>query len=728
MVSFNTPIPKTDDPSYLTLPKGVDKGLANPSTMERPATPVMPAMPAAPAVPNMNVVNPVNNTYASIFDNLARGVEVGAQGAYGAITNRIQTEMRDTYRGLQENEFGVGPATEVAGARVPPTNARGDSDPISILAGGGGQGEGAPALTRPSRQGKGLPPGAQGIISKMANTQGLYESGQLSNSYYLGVMNAAQTQFLMNYPGFEKEIEAFSKELLGVQPPNALRASLMADYDMAHRSAGAARSDEYKEVVGYNKEGYLPPTMMRDWAEGKPGADIWNIRKIVGERQSRMRRFEAEKAERTNDVESKEVQTTRSFSNQARDTVTFLMNNDTFSPEAKAVIERWRGGEKISPEEQKMVGLTIINKMKEVDTALSALERGIDPFNGRSSLDANGGSPTTYLKPEQISAIKEQAKGPLKIFANLIGRGDWSLGGQFAELMKSTESQQMYEFQQKFPNLHNWAIMSKGINPAILGAVLGSLPGQRDILPGLVGDMQKWMKIDTLSQANPPAQADQLDKAMTAIQDPTSRAKLIRADIAQNSAILSGNGANADPEVIKGTAKSTYHSNNDLFRLVNPQDYINIYNQYTTPGITTEMKKQGQSDPAIFNNYQTWATNNFTTALAPSIRELQSSLKYIGEGRFRVEYNSDTHLFEYDVKKLNNFPAGNNIKNLVDQINVSLFSYTHILKEGNRDINGTVQNLFDSMGVKFGVKTRQSKEEDVINSGVTFGNPQGGRP
>src|SRR6185369_12343002 len=137
----------------------------------------------------------------------------------------------------------------------------------SILSGSGAGG----AFASTKSQGRGLPPGASGLISKMEGYNKLHQAGMMSNTYYLGVMNATMKTFKSSYPGFEKEVEDFTKEFLGVNPANALRQSLMNDADARAKALASAANSEVKEVMHYVDKGYLPPNFVEDYQKRTPG-------------------------------------------------------------------------------------------------------------------------------------------------------------------------------------------------------------------------------------------------------------------------------------------------------------------------------------------------------------------------------------------------------------------------------------------------------------------------
>lgn len=702
MAIFNPVIDKTGDPSYLSLSRETDKPLPNPVVEGRPAQPIMPAAPAPPATPVSGVERGVDRSYEAMFKSLAQGVNIAATGIDAGIKYKLENELRDRYRTIQDSEFGVGAATELAAARVPPTDVTGDStEPVSILAG--------PNL---KSQGKGLPAGAQGIVSKMQKFEDLHKSGQISQSYYLGVMNAEMSKFKANYPGYAPEVEEFTKNILGVNPANALRASLMADMDAKARAQAGSQNSELKEILTHAK--YLPPTAAQDYAGGK--VSIWDIRKIYSQRMGAEYNREQDRAIRTDDKEDKEFRSERYLKNATRDYVTTSMNNETMSAQIDPIIQKWKQpGYQPTPQEQEQVLLNLAQKEKEIDQGIDALAKGIDPITGESRLDANNGSPSTYLKQEQIEAIRKQAKAPLEIYKGFIGMKDYSLAGRWAEVTKGLEDKRMLDFQKDFPAIAKWGMVNKLAGPNMAPLILGP-SGDAGLLPPLVRDMQKFMHMDTVGNPDPPPQKLQLDKAQTHLQTPKEKAQFVKKDIDLNGSILSGE-AGADDQHIKQVAKSVYHPGNNIFSSISPNDYVDVYTKYTQPAVTAKIMDVTKSDPIVGARYLKWATDNFPVATQFELRTLAQNLKY--ESRISVEFDPQTNLLRLDTSSMTREQRRNagsyisSVEKNVQNINRNMNNLAGILEANKRDVPGTMQQIFSGMGVELNLGKEPAKKPEA---------------
>lgn len=94
-----------------------------------------------------------------------------------------------------------------------------------------------------------LPPQASKEMSQLQRLQQAYFAGNLSDSYYNAQLVSVAKQLRAQYPGYRNEVDAAISQITGVQPANALRASLMRDiqFNLSAQIASASNDDKWKE-------------------------------------------------------------------------------------------------------------------------------------------------------------------------------------------------------------------------------------------------------------------------------------------------------------------------------------------------------------------------------------------------------------------------------------------------------------------------------------------------
>lgn len=91
-----------------------------------------------------------------------------------------------------------------------------------------------------------LPPQAAKEVSQLQRFQQAYYSGDLSDSYYNAQLLSVAKKLRFQYPGYRDEVDHAISQITGVQPANALRASLMRDVQYNLNAQLANASDEKK--------------------------------------------------------------------------------------------------------------------------------------------------------------------------------------------------------------------------------------------------------------------------------------------------------------------------------------------------------------------------------------------------------------------------------------------------------------------------------------------------
>lgn len=96
---------------------------------------------------------------------------------------------------------------------------------------------------------KPLPPQASREISQLQRLQQAYYAGNLSDSYYNAQLVSVSKQLRAQYPGYRDEVDAAVSQITGIQPANALRASLMRDIqaNLSAQLANASSDDKWRD-------------------------------------------------------------------------------------------------------------------------------------------------------------------------------------------------------------------------------------------------------------------------------------------------------------------------------------------------------------------------------------------------------------------------------------------------------------------------------------------------
>lgn len=713
-MAIYTPIAPTNDPDYLRYSRGVDKGLPEAATAVRPTPAVMPGAPAEPVRPQLVTANRyVDQTYETAFKGLASGLGLGATAFDAALQNKIEDDVRNTYRGVQNKEFGVGEATALGGGRVPPNSATGssgnvsydeDGNPISVLPAAG---------TGSKLQGKGLPPGATGITNQMDTYEALYKQGKVSESYYNAVINSEMAKLQSRYPvGYEGIIEDLTQKYTGMRPPNALVRSLRADEDAKARANAAGQSKELKEIIDAQNKGFIWPTASRDYLSGT--LSINDARVHIANREGAYN--ESQRTHNQTEWNQKDLETNMSnnFAQNVRNFTVQQMNNHTFTPEAQGVLQSWRAGVTPTTPQMQILQNEMANLEKGINDGISQMVNGYNPWTNKQDLAPGGHSPGSVLDNTKIASIVANATLPWSNYKKAIGIGDFSLAGGIAEQTKLLEDSRTRDFYTQFPGGLNAAIITKKLGPNALNLLYTVNPTE---MPPMLKGLWQFFKGDTLTKPAPAPQSEDLKKAANYLDTPKEKEQFVKQDVNYNTDILSGR-VQADPQHIAAVAATVYHENNDIFGVVAPKNAANLYYQYTSSSVLKQMMKlrdEGGSEGMVaWNKFQLWSADKVPVAIKDDMLNLQRL--YQADGRFAVGYDEKEHKLVYvpnePTNKLQarNAPINTEAEKIITRVNANLDNLVNISEAGKRDTNLTLDTTFKALGIDLGPQNQRATQ------------------
>lgn len=708
-----TPIAPTNDPDYLRYSRGVDKGLPEAVTPVRPTPAVMPGAPAEPVRPTLVTANRyVDQTYETAFKGLASGLGLGATAIDAAMQNKIEDDVRNTYRGVQNSEFGVGEATSLGGQRVPPNQATGssgnvaydeDGNPISVL----------PAAGAGKSQGKGLPPGATGITNQMDKYNALYKQGQVSESYYNSVINSEMAKLQSRYPvGYEGIIEDLTAKYTGMRPPNALVRSLRADEDARARAAAAGQSKELKEIIDAQNKGFIWPTASRDYQAGT--LSISDARVHIANREGSYNESQRNHNQKENNQKDLETNMSNNFAQNVRDFTVQQMNNHTFTPEAQGILQSWRAGVTPTPPQMQLLQTEMAKLEKGINDGVSQMVNGFNPWTGKQDLAPGGHSPGSVLDNTKIASIVANATLPWNNYKKAIGIGDFSLAGGIAAQTTLMEDSRTRDFLKDFPGALEGTIITKKLGPNALNLLYTVRPAE---MPPMLNGLWQFYKGSTLTAPTTNPQSEDLKKASNHLNSPREKEQFFKQDVDYNTSVLSGT-AKADPQMVAQTASTVFHENNNIFDIVAPKNAANLYYQYTSPSVLKQMMKlrdEGGSDGMVaWNRFQMWSASYVPVAIKTDMQDLQRL--YQADGRFSVGYNDNEHKLVYvpnaPTSKIQarNAPTNTEAETIIFRVNANLDNLVNISEAGKRDTNLTLDTVFKNLGIDLGPQNQKGTQ------------------
>ena len=143
----------------------------------------------------------------------------------------------------------------------------------------------APARASVVNSGGEVPTGAEKSLSDLQRVSVAYSQGRIPESYYRSVLMSRVKDLRARYPGYREQVDTAVRSITGERPANALRTSIMQEYDEMTRTANS-NATKNLNFIRQNMD-YLTPEEIEYVSKSGDNPDLANelIRRI-GIRQS----------------------------------------------------------------------------------------------------------------------------------------------------------------------------------------------------------------------------------------------------------------------------------------------------------------------------------------------------------------------------------------------------------------------------------------------------------
>lgn len=209
--NFNTPVDKTNDPSYLGYSRGTDNASLQPLAG-------VPSLETKYVQPDYKA----NTTFGKLFEGLGQLGTDAVKFSDDIIKNNITKDISKGVSAIRDS-FGVAAAAENSDLARSVGQAGADGTPTNISPQGGG----GPLI--PQDQNQPLP--LQRLGTRLEGLKEQYSQGNLSDSAYYAKQEAFVREVKARYPGYEDQVDKITESKLGVNPANATRKAIQNDVE-----------------------------------------------------------------------------------------------------------------------------------------------------------------------------------------------------------------------------------------------------------------------------------------------------------------------------------------------------------------------------------------------------------------------------------------------------------------------------------------------------------------
>ncbi len=572
-----------------------------------------------------------------------------------------------------------------------------------------------------------LPPELQQSQDWLARLQQAWAAGTISETYYWNRLDVETRRIINQYPRYRSQIDQMVSSITGRIPANALRDSLMQEWDQA-ANAATANQTRFQTFVTQNLND-LPPDYFEKLESGTPYSETY-IYDFVRNRQYQRQqsadtraRVETETAlgnNASNIAQRGATAEAQTLVGNIINTTLVSATGDTMSS-INSVISRLSNGSAVPQEE------------------LTALTDGFRTLRGQviASIDAmfdqplSEGSTDTYRTiindPAKVEAIKEQALSQLAVIEQALFNKDYGLlhaNANAAAAMQDATARQILEDHPIIRVIQGIAGISGG-NEFISELMLNN-PDFKNQVQAAVG------QVATLRMFLPQAHQDAIEalgpefKEMfnDGVRDPEVYAGTI------NNAIKALADPRATPDMVHNVARVLYGElNRNFLDAFDQEDRMKIFATLTSREITTKLAELRTTDPQTWDNYRRWSAQSFMALFQEEVGNVN-----IANGEsVAVEITFDGTQFHVQPKDMPaNSPARiintweylqeeqiRMAQEAVREINIGLMSLAEILQHDNANVGEALSFIMQGMGFDPSIEYDPEKDPTLTTLRLT---------
>jgi hypothetical protein len=587
-----------------------------------------------------------DTSMGQLFGDIGGMVSKAGPAVEDLFKNRIKDDARSLIEPIQ-NEHGANlPLEDIKG--IAGTGAKGRVRALQAQNGGPTYDDGAPgvqsmqfapadAQTQQAiglfdsvTKDKPLPAAATQEISGLKRLNNAYSAGNLSDSYYSGQLQSVVAKLRARYPGFQDEIDQSVSQITGIQPANALRASLQRDIQYNQAAALASQSSDQKWIDQNDK--YIGALGLNPNTTPVPV-----LRAAVMDYKGQIQQMEATKLKAEVGSPQAEAALSDSSALVVQAAITQQGNtaqgNKTYQDFQKQAAE-------LAGNADPKVAAEFVNKLKLWRQSLSTEldKNAYAPIEG----DAAGHSMVTKIKNGDAAwqTIKTSQLKPVDDMITLAESKNFSALAAQTDMMKFGQNKDVDAFFKQFPS----GRVASAVSTAFPGnpALVNQLYNNSDIIP----DFRKNLTAITnaIVGSGPTTPAPTPTEAQKATGGGSTNGKVNKSIMGKYDLFLSPDNKNGDAAA--ATAKS-FFNDTEWYANLNDKARMTAFMTMANPAKTKYIHQLAEKDPEVAQAYGKWAKNAAGDIWQRNSDDLQAA---ITDKRLDVTFNPDNLQFVDQTK------------------------------------------------------------------------------
>lgn len=564
----------------------------------------------------------------------------------------------------------------------------------------------------------------------VATLESARANNKLSETAYYGRLDALAKDFRSRYPGYRDYIDQNIEKITGVNPANAYVKGMIQDINTFQAAALAEKNKIDSMLLEEAKKG-VPGinSIYEGWKAGRVTAN--DAVKFVAqsnqaEWQFKYNKLALDDLKGTDEV--KAIAAHKVVSSRAADvvsqTLNALMVSSGNGDPVKLVdlIEGAKTGKYILTDEQAVgIGKILDGAKLGITRQLTAEMNTVSAVTGKTAADHLGGQ-------DKVNKVIADNLGLVDQFAKGIHDKDAGLAGYAANAAQARAGDALYQLVND-PKGGGVVTLMTALNKA--GGPQFASEFYKSVLTSQIPQADKDSIVALSSKLMTQSTPYQIYTVKNAVDD-AKRAGVVNPSVLNSVVNIPTRIADPKtPDNVKANiAKATYDPSNTGVIARLPEDAVDpntgrpipgkysTFMKWTSPEVTDQMWKMGQSDPTQWDNYKKWVGNTFGNELFN--RDIKNLNVIATMPDVVLGWDSDKHQIVFTTKRdanttgreyfggeaesISRYVSPGNQADLeqarktVFQLNIGLRAVSNVYSHEGLDVNAYTVNLLRGLG------------------------------
>jgi hypothetical protein len=472
------------------------------------------------------------------------------------------------------------------------------------------------------------PPGVATATTEIARINQAYKEGKIGDTYYYSKVEALARQVRNKYPGYREQIDQKVSSIIGTNPANAARASILQDLKAA-QSDQKSRANSDDAVIERGKQ-HLAPEKYNEFIRGNRDAsfvaslktDIQQAEVKVQTDSQMKTQYELRKASGS----ARKEDVSRIATKGSSDIVWGIINKGidsggsttTFESINKKLMDAAATGKPFTPEEigQIRMGVTALTRNAEIE---------IDRYHTQGwGKDGSLTIQSEVNDAAELTKIKEQALAPIRNMEKALTDGNMGMFSWYANQAKLTKDQGVQDLLSRSQAARNMQTLQEVFGPNAVSQLILDNPA---LVGSTVSDITKALKMGAVTQTLGTQSSFQdvlRDVVREAHPNGPQIAKEATGEVIKDARNILVN-KNTDPKMLIKAADTLFNPSRNFITdksLLTGNSQQSVLQAFSAPEMVESMQRLKATNPDTWARYKQWLNASTQAVFQPVVSQL----------------------------------------------------------------------------------------------------------